>query len=120
MKTLVVGGHGFVGSNLSATLAKKGHDVVRLSRRDGLDLMDLESTCEHLARHRPEVVFNCAAHVGSIHYVRKNAATVVRDNVQMALNLYEAVAQTDARIRMVNPLSNCSYPGNADVHHEPE
>jgi GDP-L-fucose synthase len=120
MKTLVVGGHGFVGSNLSATLSNKGHDVLSLSRRDGLDLMDLESTCEQLARHRPEVIFNCAAHVGSVHYVMKNAATVIKDNVQMALNLYEAVALTDPGIRMINPLSNCSYPGDANIHFEPD
>lgn len=120
MKTLVVGGHGFVGANLSATLAKKGHQVLSLSRRDGLDLMDLEKVRAQLVLHRPQAIFNCAAHVGSVHYVMKNAATVVRDNVQMALNLYQAVALTDPTIGVINPLSNCSYPGDADIHFEPD
>jgi len=120
MKVMIVGGHGFVGSNLSATLAGKGHQVLSLSRRDGFDLMDLEGVREQLARHRPEAIFNCAAHVGSVHYVKRNAAAVIRDNVQMALNLYQAVALTDPKIRVINPLSNCSYPGDADIHFEPD
>ena len=120
MKILVVGGHGFLGTSLVEILSRKGHDVAALSRRDGLDLMDLERVRSQLALHRPQVIFNCAAHVGGVHYVMKNAAAVIRDNVQMATNLYQAVSLIDPAIRMVNPLSNCSYPGNADVHFEPD
>lgn len=120
MKVVVVGGHGFVGSNLTSTLLGKGHEVAALSRRDGLDLMDVRSVVACLEKERPLALFNCAAHVGSVHYVKKNAAVVIRDNVQMALNLYQAVGLANPTIRVVNPLSNCSYPGDADCHYEPD
>lgn len=120
MKVMVVGGHGFVGSNLTRTLRAKGHEVAALSRRDGLDLTDLRSVAAALEKEQPSALFNCAAHVGSVHYVRKNAAAIIRDNMQMALNLYQAVALVDATVKVINPLSNCSYPGDADIHFEPD
>lgn len=120
MKVVVLGGHGFIGCNLTGLLERKGHNVTRLSRRDGLDLTKLESVQEHFARHRPEVIFNCAAHVGSIHYVMNNAAVVAYDNMQMTINLYKAVHECCPSAHVVNPLSNCSYPGDADIHYEPD
>jgi GDP-L-fucose synthase len=120
MKVIVLGGFGFVGGNLTGLLERKGHKVLAVSRRTGIDLADLSSTKECLARERPDAVFNCAAHVGSIHYVMKNAAAVAHDNMQMAVNLYRAVAEASPNSHVVNPLSNCSYPGDADIHYEPD
>jgi GDP-L-fucose synthase len=120
MKAMVLGGHGFIGGNLSALLERKGYDVARLSRRDGLDLTNLEAVRAHFVRLRPEIVFNCAAHVGSIHYVMNNAAVVAHDNMQIALNLYKAAHEICPGVHIVNPLSNCSYPGDADIHYEPD
>ena len=120
MKILVIGGHGFLGSNLTQVLSRKGHEVISLSRQDGLDLINFNSALDALKIHDPEAVFNCAAHVGSVHYVRKNAAILAHDNLQMALNLYKAVKEVCPSAHLVNPLSNCSYPGDADIHYEPE
>jgi GDP-L-fucose synthase len=120
MKTLVLGGHGFVGRNLTAVLRRKGHTVTAASRRDGVDLTDFASIRDHLVHLRPEAIFNCAAHVGSIHYVMNNAAAVLHDNLQMAITLYKAVSDTCPRAHIINPLSNCSYPGDADIHCEPD
>lgn len=120
MKTLIIGGHGFLGTNLGQVLKHKGHHVISLSRRNGLDLTNLDSALGWLKDHAPDAIFNCAAHVGSVHYVMKNAASVVHDNIQMALNLYKAVSEACPRAHVVNPLSNCSYPGAADIHFEPD
>lgn len=120
MKILVIGGNGFVGKNVTAVLRRKGHEVSPMSRRNGLDLMDTSSVRTVLERIMPDAIFNCAAHVGSVHYVMQNAAAVAHDNVQMALNLYKLVEQTCPQAHVVNPLSNCSYPGDADVHYEPD
>lgn len=120
MKVLVVGGRGFVGTALSSELEAAGHEVTSLSRRDGLDLTDLENTRSTLATVAPEAIFNAAAHVGSLHYVTTFAADVFCDNVLMALNLYKAAAAVCPETLIVNPLSNCSYPGDADTHFEPE
>jgi GDP-L-fucose synthase len=120
MKVLIVGGHGFVGRRTAAKLNEPGIELVIRSRRDGLDLTDLDCAKEQLAQIKPDAIINCAAHVGSLHYVSKFAADVFGDNVSMALNLYKAVHDVCPDTRIVNPLSNCSYPGDADVQTEDE
>lgn len=42
MKALVVGGDGFVGSNLVAVLVTRGHDVLATTRRRGSDVYFLD------------------------------------------------------------------------------
>jgi GDP-L-fucose synthase len=120
MKTVVFGGHGFFGKNLSDRLERKGHAVARLSRRDGVDLTEYNSVRKCLTKIQPDAIFNCAAHVGSIHYVMNNAALIAHDNMQMTINLYKAVNQACPQTHIINPLSNCSYPGDADIHYEPD
>src|SRR5262245_50189731 len=120
MRVLILGGHGFVGTSLYEALKNDGHDLFALSRRDGLDLTNAASTQDYFARLRPDAIFNCAAHVGSLHYVCAYAAAVVNDNVQMALNIYKAAQEACPNARIINPLSNCSYPGDADIHYEPD
>lgn len=123
MNVLVLGGHGFFGQRVVAALqadASGPHTVIARSRQDGLDLADFAATRRVLAEVQPAAIFNCAAHVGSLHYVTTHAATVIHDNLQMTLNLYRAAAEVCPQARVINPLSNCSYPGAADVHHEPD
>ncbi len=85
-----------------------------------MDLLNLEDVRDAFRSQQPDVIYNCAAHVGSLHYVTEFAATVVHDNLQMALNLYRAAQDVCPDAHIINPLSNCSYPGDADVHHEPD
>lgn len=117
---LVLGGTGFFGTRVRAVLEGAGHRVVSASRREGLDLQNYADTERVFREVQPEAIFNCAAHVGSLHYVSQFAAGVLHDNIQMALNLYKAAAAVCPKARIVNPLSNCSYPGDADVHYEPD
>ena len=63
-------------------------------------------------------MINCAAHVGSVHYVTSLAADVASDNLQILVNLYAGVHAAAPQARIVSPISNCSYPGAADVHCE--
>lgn len=121
MTILVLGGHGFLGQHVCRALAKQPqYSVKALSRQDGLDLRHLASIQRTLARFRPAVIVNCAAHVGGVHYVSTVPAEVVHDNVLMALNLYRAVAQACPTAHIINPLSNCSYPGDQTTFVEPE
>jgi GDP-L-fucose synthase len=120
MKIVILGGHGFVGKALRVKHQAADHEIIRLSRRDGLDLTDFDATVAAFVRENPDVIYNCAAHVGSLHHVTEFAASVVHDNMQMALNIYRAAIEACPKTRIVNPLSNCSYPGDADVHYEPD
>jgi GDP-L-fucose synthase len=119
MRVLVTGGHGFIGRYLRREIAATGgHEVVALSRRDGFDLTDSASTLRHLRDFKPQVIFNCAAHMGSLHYVSEFAADVLQDNVAMALNLYRAAQDCCPDATIINPLANCSYPGDAEAYFE--
>lgn len=117
---VVLGGTGFIGQKVMALLRSQGLLVISASRREGVDLTDYAATERFLAQTQPAVIFNCAAHVGSLHYVTTYAADVLSDNVQMTLNLYKAVAKVCPQAKIINPLSNCSYPGGASVQVESE
>jgi len=120
MKILVLGGHGFVGKTMSEALKASGHEVSALSRRDGLDLTDLGCARKFFREIQPDAIINCAAHVGSVHYVTTYTADVLYDNLQMTLNIYKALQEESPKTKVVNPLSNCSYPGDANIHYEPD
>ena len=114
MKYIVLGHTGFVGKNLTKFLLDKGHEVFGLSRRE-CDLRNYEqfSHCLEKIGH-VDAIFNCAANVGSVHYVTSKAAEVITDNTLMATNLYKGVLQHCPNVTIVNPLSNCCYAdGNA-------
>ena len=93
MKTLIVGGHGFLGTTIANQLQKTNYEVICRSRRDGFDLLELNNTIEILSEMKPEIIFNCAAHVGSVHYGLKYPASIVHDNMLMILNLFSAAQE---------------------------
>ncbi|MBI4333121.1 MAG: NAD-dependent epimerase/dehydratase family protein [Chloroflexi bacterium] len=120
MKIIVLGGHGFVGQSVMEELQNKRCSPIALSRRDGFDLLNYEAARARLVELCPDVIINCAAHSGSLHYVTEFAADVVHDNMQMILNTYKLVSEVCPRARVINPMSNCSYPGAATIHKESE
>lgn len=95
---------------------------VRYSRTSlslGLDLTDREKTLAYFDTLRPEFVLNCAAYVGGIEFGRKHPAEMFDHNLRMTLNLFEAGRRVRLK-RLVNPISNCAYPGKAGVFREAE
>jgi GDP-L-fucose synthase len=119
MKIALLGATGFAGKNVAHVL-EKDHEVFPVSRQNGYDLRNAEDNLRFLEEAKPDVVVNCAAHVGSLNYVTQFAADIVRDNSSMILNLYEGVKKTDPSIVIVQPLANCAYPANAIVYKEEE
>lgn len=120
LKIVVLGGDGFFGSHVMNLLKKKGFDSITLSRRTKVDARILEDLHKALLRIKPDAIISCAAHVGSVHYAIKFGADMIHDNILMVTNLYRAVLQACPKAKIINPISNCSYPGDANIHSEPD
>lgn len=121
IKVLVLGGFGFLGRNIEQEFSKDSKYKLFLeSRRTGCNLLDAESITSKIKSLDPDIIINAAAHVGSIHYVNSNSADVCHDNVMMYLNLYKSIKEVNSNIILINPISNCSYPGNLNHQTEDE
>jgi GDP-L-fucose synthase len=81
-------------------------------------MLNYETLFEKIKSINPDVIIHSAAHVGSISYVSNFAADVVHDNTLMYINLYKAVKEINPKILIINPISNCSYPGIIDIQNE--
>jgi GDP-L-fucose synthase len=118
MKILVLGGNGFIGKNMVTALRRSYNTVISISLRTGIDLRDYLLTRKIFSEITPDYVINCAAHVGSVHYISTYAADVLHDNMQMILNIYKAIKEVSPKSKVINPLSNCSYPGESEIQYE--
>lgn len=116
---LVTGCTGFLGKRVCRQLDSKGIPYLGTSRQTGLDLCDRQATLAFFADKKPKQVLNCAAFVGGIQFGYKHPAELFHNNLQMTLNLLEA-AHTNKVQRIVNPISNCAYPGAATFFKEEE
>lgn len=117
-KILVLGGHGFMGKNLQEVFKESEYEMFYKSRRDGVNMTDFVSLVNFIDSIKPDIIINAAAHVGSISYVSKNCASVVHDNTMMYTTLYQSVSACNKDIIIINPISNCSYPGIIDIQDE--
>jgi len=107
-----------MGKNLNQIFKDSEYQLFNESRRTGCDMTDINQLTSTIEKIQPDVIINAAAHVGSIAYVTKYAGDVCRDNSLMYINLYQAVSEIDKNIIIINPISNCSYPGIIDIQHE--
>jgi GDP-L-fucose synthase len=117
-KILILGGFGFLGKNINKVLKNSEYEVFNESKRTGCDLLDFQNLRDKIESIKPNYIINASAHVGSMDYVAKNCADVCHDNSLMYINLYRAVKEVDSNIIIINPISNCSYPGIINVQNE--
>jgi GDP-L-fucose synthase len=114
---LVAGATGFLGKRVCRQLQARGCEFERTSLSLGVDLTDRAQTLAYFGDLRPEVVLNCAAYVGGIQFGLKHSAELFHNNLHMTLNLFEAAHRFGVK-RIVNPISNCAYPGEATLFRE--
>jgi GDP-L-fucose synthase len=117
-KIVVLGGTGFVGTNVMKALCHAQLPCISTSRSEGTDLKDVEATGELFRRERPAFIVNCAAHVGSLNYVTAQAADVIAINSRIILGIYEAVAVECPNTVVINPIANCAYPATVETFEE--
>lgn len=116
---LVTGCTGFLGKRVCRKLESSAIPFFGISQQNGPDLRDRQETVGFFKEKRPLQVINCAAFVGGIQFGCKYPADLFHNNLQMTINLLEA-AQTSKVQRVVNPISNCAYPGAATFFKEDE
>ena len=120
MKVLILGHTGFVGSNVLKFLRANSIDCKGVSRSSGVDLRDSESLQVILKDYAPNIIVNCAAHVGSLNYVTEFSGDVINNNTKLIHSLYESVSLIDPTITVINPVANCGYPGESLIYKEVE
>lgn len=116
-KIFILGGTGFVGSVLRAAL-KKDFKIYAHSRKTGLNILDFSNYKKKLLKINPDIILNCAAHVGSVHYGITKQADILIDNLQLMINLYKGLLFLKRKVMVINFLANCSYDGNTLVQKE--
>lgn len=118
---VVTGATGFLGQRVCALLSAQGRPFTRISRSLGTDLRDPAAARAALAAafegQAERKLIHCAAHVGGIQFGLTRAAELFHHNLAMTLALNEAAVATGVQ-RLVNPISNCAYPGAANLFKE--
>jgi len=118
LRYIVLGHTGFVGKNLIMYLTEKGNETIGLSTEQ-CDLREYTQLLEEFKKAgKVDAIFNCAANVGSVHYVTAKAGDVISDNTYIALNLYKAVLEQCPDTVVVNLLSNCCYVDGTQIQQE--
>lgn len=116
---LVTGATGFLGKRVCRKLEQRGAAFTRTSLSIGTDLRNQQETDALFAKIRPEYVLHCASYVGGIQFGLKHSAELFRNNMLMCIHLLEACRKYGVK-RLVNPISNCAYPGKARLFREAE
>lgn len=117
MKIVLLGATGFVGSNVAKILKTHEIDFTSISTAN-IDLRDLSATTKLFESIVPDIVINCAAHVGSLNYVTQQAANIITDNARMIIAMYEAISIVNTSCLILNPIANCAYPAVNDKFDE--
>ncbi len=116
-KLLLAGGTGFLGTHAKLRFEADGYEVMSLSRAAGCDLRDRNALSAVMAAFKPDLVVNCAAHVGGISYNDLHPVAINEDNLRIGMNLIRASAEAKVEL-FVNILPNCTYPGEMDIYVE--
>jgi GDP-L-fucose synthase len=111
MNILITGGTGFLGKHIISAMNKTSLCLqsVWVPTSKQLDVLDTAEFVYNVCHYKPDIILHMAAKCGGILANQNSPADFLRDNTQMALNIYEA-----ARIGKVKKVyslgSVCAYP----------
>lgn len=116
---LVTGATGFLGKRVCRKLEEKNLEYIGTSLGMGTDLREESQVFQLFEKILPEYVLHCAAYVGGIQFGLKHTAEMYRNNLLMSIRLLDACHKYHVT-RLINPISNCSYPAKANLFKEDE
>ena len=116
---LVFGANGFLGKNLIKSLNSYSNfeNIYELNGKNDLDLTNYKELDNFLSNRKIDSIINCAAFVGGISYGYEFPAELIDINTTMANNLFKASQINNVKL-LINPISNCAYPGNQTLYQE--
>ncbi len=114
MRSLIIGGSGFVGGYLADYLKECGYEVAvtkmpsEISKQTestniqvcGLDILDQNEVEEILRKIKPDIIFHLAAQ-SSVAVSWKNPELTIDVNIKGCIHVLEAVRRQDKRIRVL-------------------
>jgi GDP-L-fucose synthase len=110
-KTIITGGHGFLGTHLVNKFLDKGYskkDLFIPSSKD-YDLRKLKDIKKLLSDFKADTIIHLAANVGGIGYNQKYPGTLFYDNAIMGIQLIEEARKAGIK-KFVNIGTICAYP----------
>lgn len=116
-KVAVLGGTGFLGVNVAGAFKRCGYQVDICSRRTGVDARSERSLLAYFRRVHPDILVQCAAHVGGIAYNAQCPVAIFEDNLLLGYSVVRATCRAGIR-KLVNIIPNCTYPGDMELYSE--
>jgi GDP-L-fucose synthase len=107
---LLTGGRGFFGRRIAQSLAARGFSVSTPGRPE-FDLLDRDSVIRTFRQLKPDIVVHSAAYYGGLGICVAEPVRIFRDNILMALNVFEAAGLAGVK-RFMSIGSACAYAGN--------
>lgn len=119
-KLLILGSNGFLGRNLMQLINKEYFDkfyIHEIRNKDHIDLTNYEITNSFIKKISPNFIINCSSFVGGIAYGYKYPASILSKNIEMNNNIFKASLENQVEL-LINPISNCAYPGGLNEYRE--
>jgi GDP-L-fucose synthase len=109
MSILVTGATGFLGKRICRRLDADGMEYIPASKSLGTDFRDMTAFNALFESNKIERIIHCATYIGGIQFGLQHPAEIFFNNALINANLFE-LAHRHGVQRIVNPISNCSYP----------
>lgn len=117
-KVLIIGSSGFLGSTIKKKLIQSNKfEVVEILGKNDLDVTDINLFESFVKNKNINTIINCAAFVGGISFGYKYQKKLLEENTKIALNIYNLAYKYKIK-KIINPISNCVYPGSISEYSE--
>jgi len=114
---LLIGSQGFLGSHVKNQLDQKQQKYQEIKNKKDVDIRNLEEFDKFVRQNEFKSIINCSAFVGGIAFGYKYQADLLQINSLMAVNIYEMAKKYKIE-KVINPISNCVYPGHLELYEE--